>query len=121
MQSSPDRSCAGLSLAEVVLGLVVILILVAMLFPLTGGPTEGSASQRKADQDIRIIVNAVQNYYLDYGEYPINDSRPKGDVPGDFACGDKAASMEVSNAALFNILLDLDRPPNTGHVRNRRR
>jgi len=106
----------GFTRLELVALLVVGGVLMALIFPLTNGRIE--RPERKAQTNIRAIANAVQGYYQDYGEYPAINPTAKLEL--DSACGDPAALMELPNARLFNILRDVDRPPNTGHVLNPR-
>jgi len=119
MTRQTARSHTGFTLIELLTVITIIAILMAMLFPFVGSIKE-SARQRKADQDIRIIVNAVQNYYVDYGQYPAMDPNPNPQNVGDTACGDKAAQITIDNANLFNILRDIDKAPNGNHALNPR-
>jgi len=119
MNRTSLRSSSAFTLIELLTVITIIAILMAMLFPFVGAIKE-SARQKKAETDIRVIVNAVQNYFVDYGKYKAMDPNPKPDDKGDTACGDKAAQIEIDNANLFNILRDIDKAPNTSHVLNPR-
>jgi len=119
MNRPSARTQSGFTLIELLTVITIIAILMAMLFPFVGQVKE-SARQRKADTDIRVIVSAVKQYYVDYGQYPAMNPNPKPDDQGDTACGDKAAEMEIDNANLFNILRDIDKAPNTSHSLNPR-
>src|SRR5205807_173813 len=81
------------------------------------------ARDRKALSDCLDIVHAVERYNGEYGQMPKIDPNaavPKGAISDD-RCGDPAAGMHIDNAALFNILRDIDQAPNAGHSQNLRR
>src|SRR3954469_5898831 len=104
-----------ITMAQCIVLLLVGFVLVALFFPMGFIGLKESPSVKKAETDIRVIANAVQNFYQDYGRYPVADG---SSTAGDFACGDPAAGIALNNAAVFNVLRDLDAPPNAGHVLN---
>ncbi len=117
---SRSRS-AAFTLIELLTVITIIAILMAMLFPMIGQAKE-SARQRKADGDLRIIVQATQQYNVEYGQFPqINPNPSTTAATTDDACGDKAAQMQLDNCNLFNILRDFDKTPNDGHKQNPRK
>jgi prepilin-type N-terminal cleavage/methylation domain-containing protein len=119
MNRQTFRSLPGFTLIELLTVITIIAILMAMLFPFVFAIKE-TARQRKADQDIRVIVNAVQNFHVDYGQYPAVDPNSNPQNTGDTACGDKAAQITIDNANLFNILRDINKAPNDNHALNPR-
>src|SRR4051812_48304038 len=99
----------------IIVSIALFIVPIPLFFAFVGDSRRGARLQ--AERDIRVIVNAVQNYYEDYGKYPLLET---GSKMGDIACGDPAAGITLNNSALFNVLRDIDAPPNTGHVLNPR-
>lgn len=118
-----SRSTEGFTLIELLTVITIIAILMAMLFPFIAGAKE-TARKRKAEQDTRTIVHAVEQYNVEYGQYPKvnpNAAPPAGAVPDDAVGDGPNAGMALDNAALFNTLRDIDDVPNTMHSQNPRR
>jgi prepilin-type N-terminal cleavage/methylation domain-containing protein len=120
---APSRSAEGFTLIELLTVITIIAILMAMLFPFINGARE-SAKKKKAEQDTRTIVHAVEQYNVEYGQYPkVNPAAtpPTGAIPDDAVGDQQYAGMTMDNAALFNTLRDIDRTPNGDHAQNPRR
>lgn len=114
-QPRPPQNHTG---CQWLVALAVIAVLLAMMFPITSGPS-GGGSRAKAKQDALNIVHAVEVYVTEYSEFPSPDGKAHGPgTAGDVAVGDPAAGMHLDNASLFNILRDVDRPPNANHIQN---
>ncbi len=120
---SPPRPVRTLGVAEVIVGILILAVFIAMLFPCLGGCGPREASLRaKAKSDTLNIVHAVEVYVTEYSDLPSPDGKTHGaGTPGDVAVGDPAAGMHLDNASLFNILRDIDRPPNGNHIQNPKR
>lgn len=102
---------------EIVVVLIIVFVLLAMLFPMTGPRPAGLRT--KAKQDALAIVHAVETYVTDYERLPQLDPEWAGKAGAtDMAIGDPAAGMRLGNETLFNILRDIDRAPNANSVQN---
>lgn len=112
----PPRKGFRITVPEVVIGMIVVGVLLAMLFPIPSHPYEASG-RAKAKQDALSIVHAVEQYTTEYQQNPKLDPTVTDDLR-DEAAGDPAAGLRLSNATLFNILRDIDRAPNANHVQN---
>ena len=68
-RQSEIRNCAGFTLVELMLVVVIIGVLAAMVVPRLVGRTE-QAKTARATSDIAVIGNALDLYELDTGDYP---------------------------------------------------
>jgi prepilin-type N-terminal cleavage/methylation domain-containing protein len=121
LRSVRSRLADGFTLIELLTVITIIAILMAMLFPFIQGAKE-SAKNRKADSDVRTIVHAVEQYNVEYGQYPrLTSANAAGGGAQDDTCGDPVSGASVNNSNLFNVLRDIDAEPNTNHSQNTRR
>ncbi len=73
-RKSPARSlAAGFTLIELLIVIVIIAILASVAFPVTAMVME-RAKKAGAQNEVRQLANAIANYKMDYGKYPL----PKG-------------------------------------------
>src|SRR5205807_4564064 len=90
MHKTPGRAFA-FTLIELLVVIAIIAILIGLLFPAFRA-VQNQAKQTQAKNDLTQIVNAVNEYYTDYGKYPL-------------ATDD---SIITNNALLMNALRGLD-------------
>ncbi len=110
------------TLIELLTVIAIIAILMALLFPMVVLVME-NARKAKARQDCLHIVQSVEAFHTDYGQYPRLDpsaASPLAETT-DEAAGDVAAQMAIRNSALFNTLRAIDRTPNTNNAQNPKR
>lgn len=105
------RSDVAFTLIELLTVIAIIAILMAMLFPMIANAKE-AARRTKAKQDCLSIVHAVETYVTDYSAMPKMDPAAASSGVEDDGCGDTVAKMGTRNAALFNILRDINATPN---------
>jgi prepilin-type N-terminal cleavage/methylation domain-containing protein len=67
---SPCRSTHAFTLIELLVVIAIIAILVSLFFPTLFGMLE-RAKKVQAKNDLTQIVNAVNAYYTEYGQYPL--------------------------------------------------
>ena len=70
MRSTRESKCA-FTLIELLVVIAIIAILVGLLFPAFKG-VQNQARQTQAKNDLTQIVNAVNAFYTDYGNYPMS-------------------------------------------------
>lgn len=64
----------GFTLVELLVTMVIVGVLMGMLFPaITGAIRKGKKNQ--AEGDVRAIVTAWQQYYAEYGRWPVSEGR----------------------------------------------
>src|SRR5690606_11763166 len=63
----------GFTLIELLVVISIIAVLAGLLFPAMGA-VRTSARKASAANDCMQIVNAVKNFYTDYGKYPVDSS-----------------------------------------------
>jgi prepilin-type N-terminal cleavage/methylation domain-containing protein len=119
--SQPRPAADAFTLVELLTVIAIIAILMGLLFPAIGIVKE-QARKVQAKTDVTNIVTAVKQYYTEYGKYPPVVDPAAGPAPaGDAKVGDKAATMEIDNNALFDTLRSIDRGLNKDYVLNPRR
>lgn len=108
--SSARRSaCVGFTLIELLTVMTIIAILVGLLLVVI--PTVKDMVNRAAAKDAAGgIINAVANYYTDYGKYPLGDKKPDPNAPTDVLFGDATTSNQVLFDILRNVGPDFSTP-----------
>jgi hypothetical protein len=91
-------------------GIAVIAILVALLWPGSLGPHENSR-RVKAATVVKDIVNACKNYAADYGKFPAMEAAKGGSEKNRYlSFGDiPAGKCKVDNSQLFDVLRAIPR------------
>jgi prepilin-type N-terminal cleavage/methylation domain-containing protein len=84
MQKSPYRASA-FTLIELLVVIAIIAILIGLLFPAFRA-VQDQAKRTQAKNDLTQIVNAVNAYYTDYGQYPC--AAQNGNDSADFVAAD---------------------------------
>ena len=67
---SPSRATHAFTLIELLVVIAIIAILVGLLFPAFKA-VQNQARNTQAKNDLTQIVNAVNAYYTEYGQYPL--------------------------------------------------
>jgi len=83
---------SAFTLIELLVVIAIIAVLAGLLFPAMGSVRE-QARKTSAKNDVVQLVNAVKNYYVEYGKYP-NPSGGTGDI-----------SLASANNTLMTILI----------------
>jgi len=104
----PSRHTRAFTLIELLVVIAIIAILVGLLFPAFKA-VQNQARQTQAKNDLTQIVNAVNAFYTDYGQYPL--------ATADTTYG----STTISNADLFYTLRAVSAGINIGDVKNPRK
>src|SRR2546430_749205 len=68
---SPAEHKRAFTLIELLVVIAIIAILIGLLFPAFKG-VQNQARQTQAKNDLTQIVNAVNAFYTDYGNYPVS-------------------------------------------------
>ncbi len=90
----------GFTLIELLVVIAIIAVLAGMLFPAMGG-VRNAARKTSAKNDVVQIVNAVRNYYVEYGKYPTSNG----------------TTEKADNPTLFNILRGITTTENARQIR----
>ncbi len=104
--SSPSSRTA-FTLVELLVVISIIVILAGLLFPAISGINE-RARKLQATNDEQGIVNAVKNYYTEYGRYPV-PTTPAAAAPApvtDVIYGPSGMG-DYTNEHLINVLRGL--------------
>jgi prepilin-type N-terminal cleavage/methylation domain-containing protein len=78
---SPREARHAFTLIELLVVIGIIAILIGLLFPAFKG-VQNQARQTQAKNDLTQIVNAVNAYYTEYGQYPLGITTEKTYGPG---------------------------------------
>ncbi len=78
---SPREARHAFTLIELLVVIGIIAILIGLLFPAFKG-VQNQAKQTQAKNDLTQIVNAVNAYYTEYGQYPLGITTEKTYGPG---------------------------------------
>jgi prepilin-type N-terminal cleavage/methylation domain-containing protein len=105
---SPPKHKHAFTLIELLVVIAIIAILIGLLFPAFKG-VQNQARQTQAKNDLTQIVNAVNAFYTDYGQYPL--------VSADATYG----STTIPNNDLFYTLRAVSAGVNVGDVKNPRK
>jgi prepilin-type N-terminal cleavage/methylation domain-containing protein len=104
----PARYSRAFTLIELLVVIAIIAILVGLLFPAFKA-VQNQARNTQAKNDLTQIVNAVNAFYTDYGQYPL--------VSADATYG----STTIPNNDLFYTLRAVSAGVNVGDVKNPRK
>ena len=103
--SSPTSRAAAFTLVELLVVITIIIILAGLLFPAFGAVQE-RAKKVQALNDAQGIVNAVKNYYTEYGRYPLPTAA--GGVVQDYVFKPNGSNtnggIEFTNDRIVNVL-----------------
>ncbi len=104
------HSQRALTLVELLVGIAVIAILIALLFPDSLGP-HINERRFKASMVVKDIVNACKNYEIEYGKYPAIEAAKGGSENNRYlSFGDiPAGKCKVDNSQLFDVLRAIPR------------
>ncbi|HWL51759.1 MAG TPA: type II secretion system protein [Chthoniobacteraceae bacterium] len=102
----------GFTLIELLVVISIIAVLAGLLFPAMGA-VRTSARKASAANDCMQIVNAVKNFYTDYGKYPITATSSGDDDEKTVKFGGKGSS----NSAIIDELRAVKFDHNTRKVR----
>lgn len=104
------RSQHALTRIELLVGIAVTAILIAMLFPFPSAPRE-AARRTKAATVIHDITNAYRNYAIEYGKYPAIEAAKGGSEKNHYlSFGDiPVGKCKVDNCQLFDVLRAIPR------------
>jgi prepilin-type N-terminal cleavage/methylation domain-containing protein len=98
---SPSRSTRAFTLIELLVVIAIIAILVGLLFPALKA-VQNQARSTQAKNDLTQIVNAVNAFYTDYGQYPVAAAATDTCFNwGDGAC---ASQQRLGSELLFKEL-----------------
>lgn len=104
--SQPVSRAAAFTLVELLVVITIIIILAGLLFPAFGAVQE-RAKKVQASNDEQAIINAVKNYFTEYGRYPVPASTPPaGGVATDLVYGPQSTA-DYTNERLINVLRGL--------------
>jgi prepilin-type N-terminal cleavage/methylation domain-containing protein len=96
----PSRTRSGFTLIELLTVIAIIAILMGLLLPALNA-AKNAAKKATAKNDLTQLVNAVKQFYTDYGVYPIDPG--KAGTPGvDIEYGNPGESY--ASADLVNVL-----------------
>jgi hypothetical protein len=104
----PRNPLAGLSKAERLIGLGLLLVVASILGPLWVS-MESNRWLRQTQQDLVRFIAVSQQFFVEYGYWP----SPHMGTPGDMRYG-----RETDNDLVLNILRAVDGPGNEGHRLN---
>ena len=134
---SPPPPRAAFTLVELLVVIAIIAILMGLLLPAITG-AKLAAKQRQAGTEVRNIVSACKNYYVDYGKFPPLNNPAVAPVtvvaidttaPGNtfYSFGPTVADIppgncKLRNSDLFNILRAIPTAggSNPAHAMNKR-
>jgi prepilin-type N-terminal cleavage/methylation domain-containing protein len=100
---SPPEPKRAFTLIELLVVIAIIAILIGLLFPAFKA-VQNQAKHTQAKNDLTQIVNAVNAFYTDYGNYPL--------VTADTTYGPGG----TANNALFNVLRGTDTTNNPRQI-----
>lgn len=105
------RSQHALTRIELLVGIAVIAILFALLFPCPCCVRRDPARRVKAATVAKDIVNACKNYAIEYGKYPAVEAAKGGSEKNRYlSFGDiPAGKCKVDNSQLFDVLRAIPR------------
>jgi hypothetical protein len=99
---------------------LIMLVGVLLLLSQSLGPRD-NPPRTEAGSAVRNIVNALKNFYGDYGHFP-EVAKPKGKGGQQLCFGDPACKISSGpNRLLFDVLRAIPRGPNAGHALNPRK
>src|SRR5437016_6511712 len=95
------RDERGFTLIELLVVIAIIAILIGLLFPAFSA-VQNQAKRTQAKNDVTQIVNAVNAYYTEYGQYPLGVIADTTYGPG---------GTPTTNQTLFTELRGCPNPP----------
>jgi prepilin-type N-terminal cleavage/methylation domain-containing protein len=98
---NPSRKPAGFTLIELLTVIAIIAILMGLLLPVLNSAKQ-QAKKAQARSDITQFVNAVKNFYSDYGVYPVDPGNSVTGNPQDAEYGDPGGKRP--NSDVVNVL-----------------
>lgn len=96
----PSRTRSGFTLIELLTVIAIIAILMGLLLPALNA-AKNAAKKATAKNDLTQLVNAVKQFYTDYGVYPIDPSKA-GQAGTDVEYGNPGQNYPISD--VVNVL-----------------
>jgi prepilin-type N-terminal cleavage/methylation domain-containing protein len=111
---------SGFTLIELLVVIAIIIVLAGMIFAV--GPAVIDRGKKvQAAADVNSITNGAKSFYVDYGQYPLDDSRAAdGQNQNRDAVYGALNDTVFGNDQLFNILRATGYGDDTDHVKNPR-
>jgi len=106
-----EKQRDGFTLIELIVAMVIIGILLGILFPVIGSSIK-KGKKNKAEADVKAIVTAWQQYYADYGHWPVEESRFLRNGAPQWAGEAGQASPTAVGIAMTNVVMDCIMFPN---------
>ena len=100
-RSTSDHGTSAFTLIELLTVIAIIAILMGLLLPALNS-AKNAAKKASAKNDLTQLVNAVKQFYTDYGVYPVD---PSANVTGnsqDAEWGDPGGARPISD--IVNVL-----------------